>query len=67
LIKIKCPKCKEITTDILKIHDIHSVGLALFGNCPECKTMVSISELWRKDKHVRKSKFPDLEVIEEIK
>jgi phage FluMu protein Com len=61
LIKIKCPKCKEITTDILKIHDIHSVGLALFGNCPSCETLVPVAELWRRDKHVRKSKFLDEE------
>lgn len=67
MIKIKCPKCKEIITDILKIHDTHSVGLALFGSCPICETRVSIAELWRKDRNVKKSKFPDLEIIKGIK
>jgi DNA-directed RNA polymerase subunit RPC12/RpoP len=45
---IKCPKCDLRITEILQMHEIRNLGLALFANCPRCETRIPVAELWYK-------------------
>ena len=53
---IRCPKCGLRITSIQELKHVLPLGLALFGNCPNCDTQVSASELWRKNKLEKESK-----------
>lgn len=45
----RCLGCGRPLNEISELHDVHSIGLALFGICNKCKTLGPCEKLWQKN------------------
>ena len=47
---VVCPTCGTTFRDLAELVNVHSVGLAMYGNCPKDGACVPCEGLWRKVK-----------------
>lgn len=50
---IRCPKCDRLITSIKELQHVLALGLALYGDCPNCGAQIPIEGLWHVSERVK--------------
>lgn len=52
---VNCPKCNRLLTKLTDLKEIHSLGIALRGTCPDCGAYVWGGDLFRVTRVIDRS------------